>query len=107
MNGNKQLAQEMAVDGSGGWARKHHITKVDPFGQFVWEVASFVGLMGMSYIYYAITRKERPKPKDRKMLTDKNKVEEEGSRGRMAGTGLIELLWRCQGRLGRYSLLLP
>lgn len=79
MNGNKQLAQERAVDGSGGLASKNYLTKVDPFRQFVWEVASFVGLMGMSYIYYAITGKERPKPKDRKMLTDKNEAEEEGA----------------------------
>lgn len=74
MNGNKQLAQDMAVDRSSGWARKIYLTKADLFRQFVWEAASFVGLMGMGggglYLYYATTGKEMPKPKDRKTLTD-------------------------------------
>lgn len=57
MNGNKQLAQEMAVDGSGGWARKNHLTKADLLRQFVWEAAGFVGLMAVSYLWYAILGK--------------------------------------------------
>jgi hypothetical protein len=79
MNGNKQLAQEMAVNGSSGWARWDHLTKADIFKQFAWEAAGFVGLIGVSYIYYAITGKERPKTKDRKMLTDKNEADEQGA----------------------------
>jgi hypothetical protein len=57
MNGNKQLAQEMAVGGSSGWASKNHLTKADLFRQIVWEVAGFVGLVGVLYLYCAITEK--------------------------------------------------
>lgn len=79
MNGNKQLAQETADDGSGGWACRNYLTIADLCRQFVWEAACFVGLMGVAHLYYTVTGKERPKPKDRKTLTDKNEAEEEGA----------------------------
>ena len=35
--------------------------------------------MRVSYLYCAITGKEKPKPKDRKTLIDKNEAEEAGA----------------------------